>query len=99
VFESFDNFVYHVERPWLLKQKGIGPESADSILCYACKRDVMVVDSYSAKLLRYIGYEFDSYDALQEWFEDESLKHNYHLYHGMIVEYMKRYSKKLTIES
>jgi endonuclease-3 related protein len=31
----------------LLVQKGIGQESADSILCYACQREMMVVDSYS----------------------------------------------------
>ncbi|MEA1918138.1 MAG: 3-methyladenine DNA glycosylase [Campylobacterota bacterium] len=90
-FESFENFVLQVGRSWLLEQKGIGFESADAILCYACKRDVMVVDSYSAKLLQKIGYEVESYQELQEWFEDETLQHNYYKYHGMIVEFMKNH--------
>lgn len=88
-FENFENFALHVERSWLLEQKGIGFESADAILCYACKRDVMVVDSYSAKLLQKIGYEVESYQELQEWFEDEALEQKYYKYHGMIVEFMK----------
>ncbi len=47
-FENFENFVLHVDRDWLLLQKGIGEESSDCILCYACFRDVMVVDSYTS---------------------------------------------------
>ncbi|NLC28003.1 MAG: 3-methyladenine DNA glycosylase, partial [Campylobacteraceae bacterium] len=36
-FNSFDTFCEEVSRDWLLSQKGVGPESADAILCYACK--------------------------------------------------------------
>jgi endonuclease-3 related protein len=96
-FESFETFTHEVTREWLLAQKGIGPETADSILCYACLRPAMVVDSYTARLLRAFGYEFENYSDLQEWCErgvrehcDESiLQRTFAHFHGMIVEFVK----------
>ncbi|MGC9351426.1 MAG: 3-methyladenine DNA glycosylase [Sulfurovum sp.] len=106
-FGTFDTFVQEVDRTWLLAQKGIGMESADSILCYACHRPVFVVDSYTQRLLDALGYEFDSYMELQEWME-QGIEENFHKietlygdkrdiatvyarFHGKIVEYAKRY--------
>lgn len=66
-FGDFENFQKVVSRDWLLNQKGVGQESADAILCYACKREVFVVDNYTNKLLKSLGYEFESYEELQEW--------------------------------
>lgn len=99
-FGSFETFTHEVTREWLLRQKGIGPETADSILCYACERSVMVVDNYTARLLRALGYEFENYGDLQEWCErgvrehcDEAiLQRTFAHFHGMIVEYVKRYT-------
>lgn len=99
-FGSFDEFALRVDRNWLLAQKGIGLETADSILCYACGRDVMVVDSYTARLLRAFGYEFESYDDLKEWcergirshFNETDLPMIFAHFHGMIVEYVKQNS-------
>lgn len=96
-FGSFEVFAHEVTREWLLRQKGIGPETADSILCYACERSVMVVDSYTARLLNAFGYEFESYSDLQEWCErgirehcdEEILQYTFAHFHGMIVEYVK----------
>jgi len=106
-FGDFEHFYYEVDRDWLLKQKGIGPETADSILCYGCGRDVMVVDAYTARLLNAFGYLFESYGELQEWcrsgvadhFDSDELAEVYARFHGMIVEYVKRYSsgKKVDI--
>lgn len=100
-FGSFETFTHEVTREWLLAQRGIGPETADSILCYACERPVMVVDSYTARLLRAFGYEFENYSDLQEWCErgvrehcDEAiLQRAFAHFHGMIVEYVKGNSK------
>ncbi|HEX5624163.1 MAG TPA: 3-methyladenine DNA glycosylase [Sulfuricurvum sp.] len=99
-FGSFETFTHEVTREWLLRQKGIGPETADSILCYACERSVMVVDNYTARLLRALGYEFENYGDLQEWCErgvrehcDEAiLQRTFAHFHGMIVEYVKRHT-------
>lgn len=104
-YESFENFCLHVNRDWLFSQKGIGEESADSILCYACKKDAMVVDSYTNRLMKQFGYEFESYQELQEWMVhgiEENLEKIDTLYnqtmdlntifarfHGKIVEFCK----------
>ena len=66
-FGDFESFKAGVSREWLLARKGIGAESCDAILCYACERAVMVADSYSARLLGALGYEFESYDELSAW--------------------------------
>lgn len=100
-FGDFETFALSVDRDWLLSQKGIGPETADSILCYACARPAMVVDAYTARLLNAFGYEFESYDELQEWceagvrgyFDAVQLPAAFARFHGMIVEYVKRNSK------
>ena len=108
-FGSFDAFCEQVSREWLLEQKGIGQESADSILCYACGREAMVVDAYSARLLEAFGYEFDSYEALQSWMcegiemhwhkivalygRELSLNELYARFHGKIVEFCKENSR------
>ena len=47
-FGDFENFKENVSREWLLGVKGIGAETCDAVLCYACGRDVMVVDSYAS---------------------------------------------------
>jgi len=96
-FGDFERFQDEVSREWLLSQRGIGPESADAILCYGCRREVMVVDKYTQQLLQALGREFDLYEDLQSWcvdgFRSDDLHHDLALFHGMIVEYMKRYKK------
>ena len=97
-FFDFKNFQKDVSRNWLLAQKGIADESADAILCYGCLRDVMVVDSYTKRLLREEGIVFKNYEAYQEFLEEdirrnfpqEKLFKIFAHYHGMIVEYNKR---------
>ncbi len=108
-FQSFENFQETVTRAWLLNQKGIGPETADAILCYGCKQEEMVVDAYANRLLKRFGFEFENYDDLKFWLEfginenfdkitkfykyDVSLNHIYCRFHGKIVEYMKNNPK------
>jgi endonuclease-3 related protein len=100
-YTSFEHFKTDVDREWLLAQKGVGPETADSILCYACERPEMVVDAYTARLLSAFGLEYEGYDDIKAWCEsgagrdnsDEALRHLYARFHGMIVEYVKANSK------
>ncbi len=106
-FHTFERFQNEVSREWLLTQKGIGMESADSILCYGCGRAVIVVDSYTARLLEAFGYSFESYMQIQEWMQ-EGIEANfdkitqmydtgmtlhtlYARFHGMIVEFAKEH--------
>lgn len=104
-FGDFEIFQKEVGREWLLNQKGIGMESADSILCYGCGRDVFVVDSYTGRLLDAFGYRFENYEAIQEWMTagleeyrgdieelyGAAIDRNrlYARYHGKIVEFAK----------
>lgn len=109
-YGSFESFCENTNRDWLLEQKGIGPETADAILCYACHQEFMVVDKYTQKLVSHFAYEFESYEDLQAWCEyginenydkiiklygyEISLNKLYCRFHGKIVEFMK--SKKLS---
>jgi len=105
-YGDFGTFRDAVTRDWLLGQKGVGPETADSILCYACGRDAMVVDAYTARLLGAFGFEYESYDELQAWcvgglegrFGAEAPAETYALFHGMIVEYVKQYKKGKAVD-
>ncbi len=106
-FTTFEAFQDEVSREWLLAQKGIGMESADSILCYGCGREVFVVDSYTQRLLGALGYVFEDYEQIQEWMQEgivENLEkvqdiykyeielHSiYARFHGKIVEYAKTF--------
>ena len=100
-FNTFQEFKNSVTRDWLLLQKGIGQESADAILNYACYKEAFVVDSYTARLLNAFGYEFNSYNELQDWIVESfyngykevypnlSRANAYARAHGMVVEYCK----------
>lgn len=114
LFGSFEVFSHNVDREWLLAQKGIGEESADSILCYACKQEALVVDAYTARLLASFGYSFDSYGELQEWMVEGLLSHLpninqlynpsltlnelYARFHGKIVEFCKENSRGKVVD-
>ena len=110
-FGSFEEFREAVDREWLLARRGVGPETADAILNYACYREAFVVDSYTARLLEALGYTLESYDAVQEWmleglegrcgelFPDFSTAQCFARSHGMIVEYCKRHRRGKKIET
>ncbi|MCF6206124.1 MAG: 3-methyladenine DNA glycosylase [Sulfurovum sp.] len=114
-YGDFETFQDESDRAWLLAQKGIGMESADSILCYACYRPVMVVDSYTARLLGALGYTFEDYMSIQAWLHegieahlDElpalygkeiGLNELYARFHGKIVEFAKRYIRGKRVDT
>ena len=66
----------------------------------------MVVDSYTFQLVNSLSFEFESYEELQEWmiesiqekFSENQLPYVYAKYHGMIVEYVKKYKKGKIID-
>lgn len=75
-------------REELLGLKGIGPETADSILLYALDKPVFVIDEYTRRLVEKRGLAKDlSYSHSQELFEN-NLKRDFRLYqdfHALIV--------------
>ena len=84
-------------REELLALKGIGPETADSILLYALQKPVFVIDEYTKRIAREknLGDNL-SYSALQKLFES-SVEKDYALYqdfHALIVINGKENGKK-----
>lgn len=75
-------------RTELLSLKGIGPETADSILLYALERPIFVIDEYTRRLVKKLNWTSDlSYHSLQEFFESH-LKKDFRLFqdfHALIV--------------
>lgn len=83
-------------REELLTIKGIGPETADSILLYALHRPVFVIDAYTKRIFSRIGMpETGNYDELQQIFS-ENLPRSAKLfnnYHAVLVEHAKNHCK------
>jgi endonuclease-3 related protein len=80
-------------RDGLLGLKGIGPETADSILLYAFHQPLFVIDAYTRRIFSRIGIaeEDDSYEQFQSLFMNH-LSHDEKLfneYHALIVRHGK----------
>ncbi|MBT8046584.1 MAG: hypothetical protein KJN67_05410, partial [Pontiella sp.] len=77
----------------LLSWKGIGPETADSILLYAGKRPVFVVDAYTRRVCSRHGWcsRNASYDSIASLFTDNlpADVRLYNEYHALIVRLCK----------
>ena len=93
-----DDFYGRVGREELLALPGVGPETADSILLYACNRLHFVVDAYTGRLLSRYGLV----DAAAGYPEIQGLFHLslppelslYKRFHALIVEHAKQTCKK-----
>ncbi|MCB2188599.1 MAG: endonuclease III domain-containing protein [Deltaproteobacteria bacterium] len=85
-------------REELLALKGIGPETADSILCYALGHPVFVVDAYTFRILARHGMAEapTSYDELQSLFSDNLPPDNqlFNEFHALLVRLGHEYCKK-----
>lgn len=77
-------------RKELLSWKGVGPETADSILLYAAKRPVFVVDAYTRRFMERHGWcnPGDSYGHIASLFTSAlpSDVELFNEYHALIVK-------------
>jgi endonuclease-3 related protein len=85
-------------RQKLLHVRGIGSETADSILLYGLKKPIFVVDAYTKRIISRHGIlsEKTSYEEVQELFmehlpPDERL---FNEYHALLVHLGKTLCKK-----
>ena len=82
----------------LLDLAGIGPETADSILLYACALPVFVVDAYTVRLFARLGLCEDNakYDKVQALFMDnlDPDVQMFNEYHALIVRHVKERCRK-----
>lgn len=103
----FQGYRYDIERVMsvdsrllrdeLLRVKGVGPETADSILLYALDKPFFVVDAYTRWILSRLGYEIPgNYDSLRGQIEAVIAKDTYVYgeFHALIVEHAKQRCKK-----
>jgi endonuclease-3 related protein len=84
-------------REMLLSVKGIGPETADSIVLYAFEKPSFVIDAYTKRIFSRIGIcaaDVD-YHELQKMFMDSIRKDVdvYKEYHALIVEHAKQHCR------
>lgn len=84
-------------REELLAVKGIGPETADSILLYALEKPAFVIDAYTRRILsrHALCAEDETYDDLQAIFTDRlpAEVELYNEYHALVVETAKEYCR------
>lgn len=84
-------------RDELLGLKGIGPETADSILLYALHQPTFVVDTYTFRILSRHGLVADpcSYDELQQVFMDHLTPQVslYQEFHALLVRLGKEFCR------
>ncbi len=97
-FENFEKFKEKVTREKLLAVKGIGPETADSILLYACGRPVFVVDAYAKRIFYRLGIIENNlnYEDIKNFFEKNLPRDTklYNEFHALIVGHGKTICKK-----
>jgi endonuclease-3 related protein len=106
LFEEFDGDLKRMGRERLgelreklLGVKGIGPETADSILLYGLKKSIFVVDAYTKRILsrHKMILENTAYEEVQKLFMehlplDEKL---FNEYHALLVHLGKTVCKKI----
>ena len=98
-FGNFANFKKNITREQLLKINGIGNETADSILLYACGKPYFVVDAYTRRIFSRIGIidGNKNYEDIRKTFE-KNLPKDIELYkefHALIVRHAKECCRKL----
>lgn len=95
--EALSNLPDDQLREQLLEIKGIGRETADSIMLYAFNRPVFVVDAYTARILGRHGIidEYFDYEQIKELFESNlpSDVQLFNEYHALLVRVGKDYCR------
>jgi len=104
LFENYDGKLSNLEgldteqlRAELLSVKGVGRETADSILLYALDRPVFVVDAYTARVaFRHGLIEPDAdYEQLRELFQSNLPQDTnlFNEYHALLVRLGKKFCR------
>ena len=86
------------DRNDLLSLWGIGPETADSILLYAYKSSIFVIDAYTMRIFGRLGIidAYLKYDSAQKFFTDNfsGNVNEINEYHALIVRHAKEFCRK-----
>lgn len=95
---SFEGDFYRdITREQLLALPGIGPETADAIMLYACGKPFFVIDAYTRRMFSRFGIikGNEDYETLRAFFESRLPEdvEMFKEFHALIVEHEKRVSK------
>jgi endonuclease-3 related protein len=95
--DSLEQLTTSQLKAWLLSQSGIGPETADSILLYAFKRPVFVIDAYTLRVGKRHNWLDDQadYRQAQDFFtRNLPLKVDvFNEFHALLVQLGKNYCR------
>lgn len=83
----------------LLSIKGIGPETADSIVLYAARKPLFVVDAYTRRIFHRMGHlngKKASYESIRALFESRlpTSTDLFNEYHALLVRHAKEHCRK-----
>ncbi|MBI3588527.1 hypothetical protein HY095_04995 [Candidatus Micrarchaeota archaeon] len=87
-------------RAELLSIRGVGPETADSILLYALGKGAFVADAYTRRITQRVGLldegSCGSYEKTRTFFETNSKKEvrHYNNFHALLVRLAKEHCSK-----
>jgi len=93
--KAFFNYNGEITRENLLSIWGIGEETADSILLYAYEKPYFIVDAYTKRVMKHLGFDESSYKELQNLFH-KNLPEDVEIYkefHALFVELGKKYCR------
>lgn len=99
-FGGFEKIKYkHITeiRDKLLRIKGIGHETADSIILYSLNLPVFVIDTYTKRILNRHGISpGKTYEDYRLWFESKLPRDSYifNEFHALLVSIGKNYCKR-----
>jgi endonuclease-3 related protein len=86
-------------RQELLSIHGVGEETADSIILYAARKPVFVIDAYTRRIIRRLGLApaSDSYRAFQALFTENLPAEEglFNEYHALLVRHGKEVCRKV----
>ena len=86
-------------RAELLEIKGIGAETADVLLVYAFHKASFIIDAYTRRFLKRLGYSFKNDAQIRTFFEQE-LPDDYRIYgwyHWLILDHGIKKCKKTPV--
>jgi endonuclease-3 related protein len=93
----------HKLRQEILAIHGIGPETADVILMYGLRKGEFVVDTYSHRLLKCLGWKnapaYEKAKSLIEGNLNDFALRNYQNFHAMIDTFNQKYKLPQQFES
>lgn len=94
--KEFAKYDGEITREKILEIWGIGEETADSILLYAYNKPHFVIDAYTKRIFRRLGYREKTYHELQKLFIENLPKdiETYKEYHALLVQLGKNHCQK-----